>query len=668
MATTSSVIAAPAPTAAPLLVPKCPPLDTLAACLRDLAEPVSKRMRAIYYLRLLGTPAAISVLSEALRERRNSQLVRHELAYVLGQLQQERACGVLEAVLDAPDEDVMVRHECAEALGAIGSARSLPVLERGAADTCIPCPKAVDASGAGSEAARVERNPLEVRETCAIALDLIRWKVNGRQGEAPLHCACMSPYTSVDPAPPTATDDLSTLELEKELRDETRSLFDRYRAMFSLRNRVPDGDTEAVAALGRTLVSDQSSVLLRHEVAYVLGQTQSPVGLASLRESLQRKNEHSMVRHESAEALGAIVGEWDACREVLEQFVNDEDPCVAESCLVALDVLDYWGDEATEDSAQADCEPATVASASVAKQAGGFKRLKESLTVSATTTVSTAPACAITLPVEASEQRSLHRYLTASDVRVDEAFTAALCLNRLIGVAGNVDTAETTGGTDSITGALTKRVLLFLCGKLKRKGFYADQEQGTRNFDEEGVLHYLATSGGAKASFSATASDREFDTSWLVHRLPQKGKLRIPIPGCVRSLGNRAWLQIDFGPQLFAPTSVALRHGGPVDICIALALQAWTLLGSIDGDDWQVLQQVYDDASLGDGGPYATKTFHLDDEDDDASVTDDEDEIQPQLLDWYLEGRGYRPRAFRFLRLMVRFLCRRFLHVCFYPC
>ena len=205
--------------------------------------------------------------------------------------------------------------QCAEALGAIGSARSLPVLERGAADTCIPCPKAVDASGAGSEAARVERNPLEVRETCAIALDLIRWKVNGRQvrqllgglcatdclqsahtfaqgwavtcmrnsvwllpqGEAPLHCACMSPYTSVDPAPPTATDDLSTLELEKELRDETRSLFDRYvqvslvlgcwgrnmrtpstmfdqrrlfsqiaefvfgryRAMFSLRNRVP---------------------------------------------------------------------------------------------------------------------------------------------------------------------------------------------------------------------------------------------------------------------------------------------------------------------------------------------------------------------------------------------------------------------------------------------
>ena len=59
-------------------------------------------------MRLLGTPDAIEVLSEALRERRNSQLVQHELAYALGQMQQENACDVLEAVLDTPDEDVMV--------------------------------------------------------------------------------------------------------------------------------------------------------------------------------------------------------------------------------------------------------------------------------------------------------------------------------------------------------------------------------------------------------------------------------------------------------------------------------------------------------------------------------------------------------------------------------
>lgn len=75
--------------------------------------------------------------------------------------------------------------QCAEALGAIGSARSLPVLQRGAADARIPRPSAIGGAGGEDEeeeaAPQVERNPLEVRETCAIALDLIRWKVNGRQ-------------------------------------------------------------------------------------------------------------------------------------------------------------------------------------------------------------------------------------------------------------------------------------------------------------------------------------------------------------------------------------------------------------------------------------------------------------------------------------------------------
>ena len=86
-------------------------------------------------------------------------------------------------------------------------------------------------------------NPVEVRETCDIAVNLIKWKLAGRQGEAPLHCACMSPYSSVDPAPPTATDDLSTAELEKLLRDTAQPLFERYRAMFSLRNRAATGET-----------------------------------------------------------------------------------------------------------------------------------------------------------------------------------------------------------------------------------------------------------------------------------------------------------------------------------------------------------------------------------------------------------------------------------------
>ena len=49
-----------------------------------------------------------------------------------------------------------------------------------------------------------------------------------------------------------------------------------------------------------------------------------------------------MVRHEAAEALGAIVGAEESCRTILEEFKNDEDDVVRESCEVALDCQDYW--------------------------------------------------------------------------------------------------------------------------------------------------------------------------------------------------------------------------------------------------------------------------------------------------------------------------------------
>lgn len=54
-----------------------------------------------------------------------------------------------------------------------------------------------------------------------------------------------NPYSSVDPAPPAPRK--SVPELRAQLLDESLSLFDRYRAMFALRNL---GTEEAVLALG----------------------------------------------------------------------------------------------------------------------------------------------------------------------------------------------------------------------------------------------------------------------------------------------------------------------------------------------------------------------------------------------------------------------------------
>ena len=46
-----------------------------------------------------------------------------------------------------------------------------------------------------------------------------------------------------------------------------------------------------------------------------------------------------MVRHEAAEALGAI-GDRTAI-DVLERFVEDDEVVIAESCEVALDLLEW---------------------------------------------------------------------------------------------------------------------------------------------------------------------------------------------------------------------------------------------------------------------------------------------------------------------------------------
>ena len=54
---------------------------------------------------------------------------------------------------------------------------------------------------------------------------------------------------------------------------------------------------------------------------------------------LSDSSEHVMVRHEAAEALGAI-GNVDAI-PILSEFLHDEHIEVSESCEVALDLLNW---------------------------------------------------------------------------------------------------------------------------------------------------------------------------------------------------------------------------------------------------------------------------------------------------------------------------------------
>lgn len=237
--------------------------------------------------------------------------MRHELAYILGQMQNPAACDVLVAVLDDETEDLLVRHESAEALGAIGQSESLPILIKYST-----------------------HHAPEIAETCQIAIDLISWNVDNAHST---DTSKKSLYLSHDPAPPLSSSDSQSIEaLLSVLMDTSQRLFVRYQAMFSLRDKNSDA-----AALALVHGFDDSSALFRHEIAFVLGQMQRKASAPGLIATLSKESEHRMVRHEAAEALGAIGG--PDIEAILQRYrAGDKDDIVVESCEVALDAMNYW--------------------------------------------------------------------------------------------------------------------------------------------------------------------------------------------------------------------------------------------------------------------------------------------------------------------------------------
>lgn len=271
--------------------------------------PIAERYRCVFTLSNLGGPLATKALASAFQDK--STLLKHEIAYVIGQLQDTTCIPVLRDVLADLNQDPVVRHEAGEALGAIATPECLEIVRQYVND---PAP--------------------EVRETCELAVSRIEWL----QSQTDAKSGPCENFHTVDPAPPM---DGSAVELGDILVDESRTLFDRYRALFGLRDLQTD---EAVKQLMRGFQA--TSALLRHEVAYVLGQLQLSSSFDGLKEVLVNMEEHPMVRHEAAEAIGALA--LQEVTEVLSEFASDPEPMVKESCVVALDVVEYMNSDELE--------------------------------------------------------------------------------------------------------------------------------------------------------------------------------------------------------------------------------------------------------------------------------------------------------------------------------
>ncbi|KAL8940394.1 MAG: hypothetical protein Q9211_002306 [Gyalolechia sp. 1 TL-2023] len=301
-------------------------VSALRRALVSESVPLAIRFRALFSLKhyaSLQPPTknslpAIQAIAAAFPSP--SALLKHELAYCLGQTRNLASVPYLRQVLEDQHEDSMCRHEAAEALGALGDAESLEILRRMRDD---------------------ESEVPVVRETCDIAVGRIEWEHSGQKHLERLRD---SDFASIDPAPPLpqTAHRYSIDELQEILLDTKLPLFQRYRAMFALRDLSSPPDLPTAVPAVQALASGfkDPSALFRHEIAFVFGQLSHPASIPSLISTLSDQNEESMVRHEAAEALGSL-GDEDGVEDTLRGFLDDPEQVVRDSVIVALDMAKF---------------------------------------------------------------------------------------------------------------------------------------------------------------------------------------------------------------------------------------------------------------------------------------------------------------------------------------
>ena len=285
-----------------------PPLSDLKQTLLTREEPISKRIRTVFYLRSEKTQEAAEVLEAAIGDP--SDLLKHELCYALGQMGLKSSVPFLCAVVRDQAQATIVRHEAAEALGAIGDAQGRAALE--------------------------EFQSCEIRElgeTCHLALKRMEWLQTGEHIPSPDFTVAIDPAPAFPPG-------MSLDEVTRIYNDPDADLFLRYRALFTLRNICTP---ESLLILAQGLVQPNFSPLFKHEIAFVLGElSEKAESTAKLLEAaVEDRGNHCMVRHEASEALSEVRQSAETA-DFLRRYLADESDVVRESCEVALDILQYW--------------------------------------------------------------------------------------------------------------------------------------------------------------------------------------------------------------------------------------------------------------------------------------------------------------------------------------
>lgn len=149
-------------------------------------------------------------------------------------------------------------------------------------------------------------------------------------------------------------DELRQVENQGESLDSLREILlnkagdtplaHRFRALFNLKGLGHDGNNQAIDIIAEGF-GDESE-LLKHELAYVLGQTKNLYSATSLRSVLKDAEQPAMVRHEAAEALGAL-GDKESL-DLLRKYLDDPLEVIRQTCELAIGRIEWENSEASK--------------------------------------------------------------------------------------------------------------------------------------------------------------------------------------------------------------------------------------------------------------------------------------------------------------------------------
>ncbi|KAH8809017.1 putative Deoxyhypusine hydroxylase [Xylogone sp. PMI_703] len=178
-------------------------------------------------------------------------------------------------------------------------------------------------------------------------------------------------------SPSPVEEDSTVASLRKTLISESEPLARRYRALFSLKHLACHSSIPAIQAIAAGFTSP--SALLKHELAYCLGQSRNLAAAPYLRAVLENKNEDAMCRHEAAEALGALgdTGSLEILKQLRDQ--SEEAEVVRETCELAIARIEWENSEASKQEKLRKSDFASIDPAPPMEQTESIESLKKAL-------------------------------------------------------------------------------------------------------------------------------------------------------------------------------------------------------------------------------------------------------------------------------------------------